>query len=491
MEAIGAEWCNPEIRNVARRMLWGMRIGILDQWELRFGKPPYTVVATRHDPAALRQSIGTMLATPRLCNPLVCQREILRHDGDIEAMVLHTTRRFTTMLEHSPPTIHDCEREHGQMRQDVHSGGKARNFTCSANRTFNRLAHTEHVRRGGDDVLRRGSGLAMRTALELAGGPGNSAADRLQARAPSRPAGVFVEYRIKREEAFRRLIGAQGRRLTETERTRLEELIQAGWAASLHHPEQRARYVASAREKFHDRCAAARREQAGAAVQHEDGAQRPPWAPIWQASDDPRFLVHPSAIVDEYETMGGNLKALDKIALGDPALQVNAAPAAPRVRGGWGKTIVGCSARMQCRHHDAIPGEDLHRMNRLSDLLTAWTASLGKSECYKMEHWVWLDAEWHAEEPRPHPPKPDLLLLFVDERRGSCERMQYFAVGFIDVALPRYFNTLPDFPFVFKTCIEQVGVLIVRGIARILPQHTHPTSFSVTPAHPELGISPQ
>ena len=219
---------NHEVRDFARRCLWGARVGLLDHYELRFQRPPYTIVAARDKPELLAVAVTNMLEMPIQCLPLSCQKVIRMLGHDRRAILRHAPAIFEKVLSVSPATIHFSEGQHALVRQDVASDGQPRSFTSTSHRTLCKLVKAEHVRRGGLDPVGRQKDV-LSLAVEAQFGQDAVGAHAASPNVPTRPAGAFIAYQNERQASFKEMIGAAHRPLTEAERQRCTTLVQQGW----------------------------------------------------------------------------------------------------------------------------------------------------------------------------------------------------------------------------------------------------------------------
>ena len=452
LSSLAVDFSDPSVRQFAQVQILGLVVGLLDYFELRLTKPPYTVAAAAGSGSAeaLDRAIREMRSMPLQCLPLSCQRMRARYPTEA-ALREFAPPVFLKLLDKVPASIAFAERQHAQMRQDLLTTKRARSFTASSNRTFCKQALAEHVRRGGSDPARAGPAalVACMRASDPVAAPlpiADAAPASAKKLGPSRPAGPFIAFQSKREAAFKQLV-APGRKLTAVEQQRMKDAVRSGWD-QVKRDAQVARYTAEARATFRVKknsvCSDAR------ALAEEAVVPLAPFKSVWGGSSNPQHVVEPDTIVAHAQKLGG-LRHRDAEAWADDTLSVESAVDAV-VRGGWGRSVFGCcDGRTVCTSHGSVSFDLAQRVDELTNLLTEWASTLGKEAISTMSRVVWLHADW-GDEPSPLPPRPDVLVLLTSQRLRPT-RVQYFAVCEVGVEWQRYFDELPQLPFFFRLAV--------------------------------------
>ena len=395
---------------------------------------------------------------PLQCLPLSMQR-MRRRWPDKRVFTKNATPLVLKMLMIAPPHITPVELVHGLMRQDLNSTRKARSFAASANRTLCKQIQNEHHNVGGIDLTRAHRAQAANTLAAAASssvgqaqamGANHSAKALVPLQGEAAPKiqnpGTFAAVQAKVQATFKSLVAPE-RPLNEDELARMKSCVRREWGR-VQLDKDRALQNARA-------VGAARRQRAEATRQLVSAA--PPFTPLFPGSDQ----MHPVPLeaIAAHEAALPSRRKLGPVEWVDPTLRLEAACYDTSVSDHWGISAFGCcSGRKICRTHGRIAAHLLAPFNKIVALLLGWTRSLGTGSAASMRHVAWLHCQFPADEPRPHLPRPDCLVLYIDKRERP-EQIQYFIRCSVGGQI--CLDELPTYPFEFQLAMGP-GLLCPR-----------------------------
>ena len=448
IRTLGIDFNDIDVRRTARNQILGLRVGLLDHFELRLTKAPYSIVASRDD-ATVSAAVRIVFSTPLLCLPLSCQRLKARYPTQM-SFKRNAPAKLERLLSRVFAHISFGERLHAQMRQDLLSSGGSRNFVGSVHRVQCKQALAHHVARGGCNptnasVIKAVATKAMAQCSSRASGPA-MLEDVPKAKPMKAALKPYIQYKKARQEAFKQAV-APDRKLTLAERKKMDSRIASGWKIVKSTPGEVERFVAAARADALKR----NEPQPKASVESTTLALASAPAgfkPLWSTDDsvDCLHVVAPRAIAAHAKQLGPVYQR-DLLLQDEKSHIVGSEAPQHLLRGGWGKGVLGCGeGRQICRRHGVLSGLTLVHVESFSKLLTAWAATCKTAT---EDRFAWLHCHGAAEA---DPTRADMLVKYQDQRY-TPERMQYWVVCVMQDGA-RYFTTLPVCPFHFQLAVE-------------------------------------
>ena len=157
LRSSGGDFGSHEQKSYARRELLQSSCCLLEHFELRLSRPPYTILKLMDDAVSDGQKHEVaedfLNKTPDHCHTLFGKRVKLRCPTirDLLEEGPHIARALDQGVDIA---IDYSERSHGDIRKDVRSSGPARSFTVSANRHYcHEVAAAHRSRPGAQDPL--------------------------------------------------------------------------------------------------------------------------------------------------------------------------------------------------------------------------------------------------------------------------------------------------------------------------------------------------
>jgi len=229
LDVVGGQANCPRQRLEARRAILQLSIGVTDLFELRYSKPPYSLVVITYDddvPAEpKRKAIADFFAEPDECLPMFCSRLKRMHPTPIQfcAAAASTLKTWSVGTFVS---IDFSERAHSQFRHDVTSKTSGTDFLATSNRLLVRQYSAAQVARGGLEPSSRSAGPELEDLGPIK---------------PKRRGGGnnYVTFSNAKRKAFKALV-APHRRLTQEEQEHMKALVAREWAQVSSDPAQLA-----------------------------------------------------------------------------------------------------------------------------------------------------------------------------------------------------------------------------------------------------------
>lgn len=354
---VGAGFNLESVRLQARAQVLQAAAGVCDALELRFSRPPYSLVVLCFADAAQAHDtvIRDFLSCPCECLSLGTWR-IRQHCVTNDACKALLPPVMDAWASSSWASIDMSERAHAKMRGDLASSGPGRSPTLSSNRCMCREVHAHHVSLGGQDLHARS---ALRGGEPRARGPRSGVGGN--------PKMSFMNSKRRAYKALR----APNRPLTGQERSECDRQATEAWdmAGGDERALWRAQHFAS---------------NLGRQVAKVDALAAPPLSDngfqgLWALSSSKHDIV-PADIMTRHGLLRKTSRASDHLAWQDPSLSVADAPDRvseinPRFRG----HCDGCLGDKKniCRKH-LLDKAAANELDSLTTLLSAYVDALGK-----------------------------------------------------------------------------------------------------------------
>ena len=187
-------------------------IAVFQAFELPYSKPHYSLAVLCVDSVGIdvrRWAAQEVIDEPIECLPLF-PRRLREKYPTVDQVLEHVGKYVYPWAQATYTSIDGVERLHGQMRQDLVSGGRASGVTASVNRLCCQQMMAAHVDRGGCDIV---SSSHPPPPVLSGGGVGSSA---------------FLCFRNSRLRAFKEAV-ASDRPLTSHERQHVETQVASEW----------------------------------------------------------------------------------------------------------------------------------------------------------------------------------------------------------------------------------------------------------------------
>ena len=447
---MAVDFADVDVRFCARRHLLQSIVGLLDYFELRMSKPPYSwfiLGDCQATEAEKQKALNDIKSWPKMCLPLLCQR-LLKLCPDEQRMRGIGGILLKKLGESAPTAIDARERAHATMRTDMHSLGQAPCATASANRVLCREALTEHINRGGNDV----TGKVALTDVIL---PLPAVAT---APVPKQACNVWIQVHNSKTAAFKKL-HAPHRPLTKAERKVIKEKTAAEYIRIKADATEIELWRAKGRADLANR-------QAQAAVSATPAIAAAPWSGLWASSCNRSHLCAPQDFMDHVSSLP-SARLREPLVWEDKSLQITEAVAVEEdCAAGSGKCRpCGCmDMKKMCREHGLVPSELQGRVDRLVGMLNAYVKHAGKEVARGCNEVIWIRAVLPDEVYRLNnfvDPPHGVIVLLTDSRFRPD--MQYWTRIELDGDV-EYFANLPDeYPF---TCHIQLAPCRMNALKR-------------------------
>ena len=137
----------------ARAQTLQLCAGLVDTFELRMSRPPYSLLKVTDAAVPLDEKIASIeeaLAMPSHCRPWFLDR-LLHLCPTVPSMLSKGQHVLRAWNEGCGVSIDCSERSHAQHRTDMKSNGRARSSTVASNRVFVQSVRADMIRRGMRD----------------------------------------------------------------------------------------------------------------------------------------------------------------------------------------------------------------------------------------------------------------------------------------------------------------------------------------------------
>ena len=442
LEIMGGDFKDEATRMWARAQLLHLIAGIIDVFELRYSRPPYTLLKFIDPDVPDSEKAKAFQSAQALhphCRPLFVQR-LLQQCPNIHSMRgrgVHIMRAFN---EGSVIAVDFSERSHAQMRQDMRSSGRAKSASASASRVYCQQVRAELVSRGSLDPSGPSAGPGCVQEQ------GNNGDVTIQQQPPAHGGNHYLDFLNFSMSTYKDTF-AKDAQMTDGERTRVRTRSREAWDAMSH--QERERWLVMYRAR---------------AMQARLGEHGPPAVdplvdkkeqkPLW-------FLPHgtgsPSVpigdVCSSYSSFGKD--ACHQI-FDNPKLRVigpvpaRASTMLPRADGS--DLVFGCcnSRKNICRH---ILNPNVQReMDVILSLLNKCVDDLGCEVARQASCLLWMRGI--AVDPAEGPPV-DLVVLLSDP--WYSPKMQYWSRCALAACSGEVCFSMPEFP-----CLIQIAIKLNR-----------------------------
>lgn len=447
--ALGGSYTDIEARSFCRRQLLQLSTAMVDYFTLRMAKPPYTLAklldsAVSHD---RRLDVASdFYRVPDHCLSMFCRRLKLAFPTP-DALLVNGRVVVQAMVDGAFVDVSHCERSHAAMRLDIRSTGRAKNYTCSANRMQCREVRTAMKDMTGRDPAMDISLVPLPSLAKGSRGQHGASADNTQ---PERKKGgnpyfCFLNHKRHCFKAQR----APDRALTEGERREVGERARAEWD----------KMDEEGREAWRTKYQTSLLPIAGDPASAPDSVvAKNNCRGLWDSSSE----AHPACPFSEDMLVQyrkrNNYQQREKDAFDDPSLKVTAAERDATENPNTHRLLFGCFAGKKNVCRETLGDEIRQRVERLTTSLSKFVDHLGAAVVHAGEVLV----RFHLPRADDEDGMPvDALGLILDARYRP--KMQFIArCVLFDGPDDRVCRFPPTFP---------VDIRIASGTCRISPQH--------------------
>ena len=492
LDAVGGSASCPQQRLEARRVILQLSIGVTDLFELRYSKPPYTLVRITYDDVheqSKADAVTKFFAEPEQCLPMFCARLKAMHPSPRQFRS-GAESALRTWSEGTYASIDFSERAHAQFRHDVASPTVGADVLPVCNRLLVRQYAAAHVSAGGCEPTASASGTMLQDCglpeMAKRGVGGN----------------VYVTFSNGKRRAWKSVV-ASGRAMTREETEQMEAHVAEEWAKVSSDPEQLA-LLSAVRAS---RRASGEASSCARVLASADGDKfRSPCA----LSPDKRHLVDPRvvaiALADHRAAAKAQRPSRYGVAAQKQAIHVRAlVPNRTSTVGDGVALMYGCYDQKKnvCRHHK-LQEHQRGPFENIVDLFKAWANSLEPPQQKSCAELIALIGSDGADDPNT------IMLVELLIVCKLSPKMQFFGncsvVGEDGAALARDGPVADAFPFTVDVrgrtprlscgvadydlqavCSSTSDELALYMIGKKIDWELVPLSYTIDVGHPSVG----
>jgi len=390
LRAMGGNLNSMEVRMYYREVVLSTSCALFDHFEVMMSGPLYSVVRmgdrTLSRPECRELAVG-FFGQPERCLPLSCQqiRKLFPTEQALMRAAPHLAQALSSGAFHA---IDFAERTHAQVRQDLKSSGRARNFSSSCSRVFcQQVAAAQEKRFGahpGDVSLDTLAAPPPRPCSE--GDCALVAAEVGAAPKKAKKTGLSpkVEFQNSKLAAYKKL-HAPHRALTEPELDAFYERSRSQWAA-----------LSEAEQSSWDAIwRGGVRRRSVRSVQPVATGQSPALdqKPLWLAAASKESPVHPEKLLEIHRSTS---KAERRRGVSDdPDLLIRADESLARPGANSNildlhSPLFGCAANKKNICRDALEDDLSRRLDQHCALFNAFVDSLSREVATSSRCMIWL-----------------------------------------------------------------------------------------------------